>query len=176
MKPVDVQPSLLDIRVDDLPLVEQWLQADHVRTYWGDPAANLRQLRATPGPGHRRAIIAVGGRKVGLVLWQHPTREELDQAGLTDIPTSAIDIDLLVGERDAVGRGIGSAALRLLAETVLADPAVPFVMGCARCDNLVSQRAFARAGFRKDREFDDAPCGRHVLMLRHRHGARGDSQ
>lgn len=102
------------------------------------------------------------------MLWQHPTGAELDMAGLTDIPTSVIDIDIMIGEHDALGSGLGPSAIRLVAETVLSDPAVPFVMGCARVDNLASQRAFAKAGFRADREFDDVPDGRYVLMVRHR--------
>ena len=35
-------------------------------------------------------------------------------------------------------------------------------------DNPPSQRAFAKAGFRMDREFDDVPNGLHVLMARDR--------
>ena len=69
---------------------------------------------------------------------------------------------------EAVGSGLGSTAIRLVAETALSDPTVPFLMACARLDNLASQRAFAKAGFRKDREFDDVPNGRYVLMVRHR--------
>lgn len=163
---------LLDVTRDDLPLIEHWLQADPVRQYWGDPGENIRQLRDGPGAGHWRAIIEADGRKVGIVLWQHPTRQELDVAGLTDIPESVIDIDIMIGEREAAGRGVGSAVLRLVAETALADPGVPLVIGCARNDNLASQRAFAKAGFRRDREFDDVPFGRHVLMVRHRKGTR----
>ena len=102
------------------------------------------------------------------MLWQHPTREELDVAGLSDVPESVIDIDIVIGEREAVGRGVGSAALRLVAENALTDTAVPFVIGCTRHDNLASLRAFAKAGFRRDREFDDVPYGRHVLMVCHR--------
>jgi RimJ/RimL family protein N-acetyltransferase len=110
----------------------------------------------------------VDGRKVGIVLWQHPTREELDVAGLSDIPTSVIDVDIMIGEFDALGQGLGSSVIRLVAEVALSDPTVPFVMACARLDNLPSQRAFAKAGFRKDREFDDVPNGLHVLMVCHR--------
>jgi len=126
---------LHDVTNDDLPLIEQWLQTDHVRRYWGDSDENLRQLRDAPGTGHWRAIVEADGLKVGLVLWQHPTRQELDVAGLTDIPES--------------------------------------VIGCARSDNLASQRAFAKEGFRSDREFDDVPNGPHVLMVRDRAQARG---
>ncbi len=159
---------LRDVTNDDLPLIGQWLQADHVRSFWGDPGANLRLLSEPPANGNWRAIIEADGRKVGMVLWQHPTREELDAAGLADIPTSVIDIDIMIGELNALGRGVGTSAIRLVAEAALSDPTVPFVMACARLDNLASQRAFAKAGFRKDREFDDVPNGRYVLMVRHR--------
>ncbi|NTW59312.1 MAG: acetyltransferase [Nitrospirae bacterium] len=159
---------LRDVTNDDLPLIERWLHADHVRSTWGDPGLNLRLLNEPPAKGNWRAIIEANGHGVGIVLWQHPTREELDVAGLPDIPTSVIDIDIMIGEFDALGRGMGSEAIRLVAEVALSDPAVPFVIACARLDNLASQRAFAKAGFRKDREFDDVPNGLHVLMVRHR--------
>lgn len=162
---------LRDVTNDDLPLIEHWLRADHVLDAWGDPDASLRLLGEPPASGNWRAIIEADGREVGLVLWQHPTREELDVAGLTDIPTSVIDIDIMIGELHAVGLGLGSSAVRLVAEAALSDTTVPFVMACARLDNLASQRAFAKAGFHKDREFDDVPNGRHVLMVRHRQEA-----
>lgn len=161
---------LRDIADDDLPLVEQWLRADHVRRTWGDPDGNIRLLRDPPAKGNWRAIIEADGQKVGLVLWQHPTRKELDEAGLTDIPESVIDI--MIKEPAALGQGVGSAAICLVAEVALSDPAVPFVIGATLRDNLASQRAFAKAGFRGDREFDDVPGGRCVLMVRHRQQAR----
>ena len=159
---------LRDFTSDDMPLIEQWLHADHVRSTWGDPGANLRLLNEPPANGSWRAIIEAGGHKVGIVLWQHPTREELDVAGLVDIPTSVIDTDIMIGEFDALERGLGSEAISLVAEVALSEPTVPFVMACSRLDNLASQRAFVKAGFRKDREFDDVPNGLHVLMVRHR--------
>ena len=159
---------LREVPDPDLPLIERWLRQPHVRDSWGDPDANLRLLREPPAAGHWRAMIEADGRPVGLVLWQHPTRDELDLACLFDVPANVIDIDIMIGEPDAVGRGFGSAAIGLVAENALADPAVPFVIGCARLDNLASQKAFAKAGFRKDRVFDDTPNGLHVLMVRHR--------
>jgi len=159
---------LRDVTSDDLPLIEQWLHADHGRSTWGDPDANLRLLSEPPVHGAWRAIIEADGWEVGIVLWQHPSRDELDMAGLTDIPRSVIDIDIMIGKKYALGAGLGSSAIRLVAEAVLSDPAVPFVMACARLDNLASQRAFAKSSFSVDREFDDVPSGRYVLMVRHR--------
>lgn len=157
---------LTDIGLDDLPLIERWLRAEHVRRYWGDPEENIRLLRAAPAPGNWRAIIEAGGRKVGLVLWQHPTRRELDEAGLFDVPESVIDIDIMIGEATETGRGLGSEAIRLVAECALADPSVPFVIAASSVENHASQRAFMRAGFRIEREFEDVPNGRFVLMVK----------
>lgn len=159
---------LRDLTNDDLPLIARWLRADHVRGTWGEPDANIRLLTEPPAQGSWRAIIEADGRKLGLVLWQHPTREELDVAGLDDIPTSVIDIDILIGEPDALRRGLGSSAMRTVAERALADPAVPFVIACVRPDNLASRRACAKAGFHEDRVFDDVPNGPHLLMVHRR--------
>lgn len=162
---------LREVTNDDLPLIEQWLHAGHVCSTWGDPDVNIQLLRNSPANGHWRAVIEADGCKVGLVLWQHPTRQELDEAGLIDIPENVIDIDIMIGERTEVGRGMGPAALRLVAEAALSDPAVPFVIATTLLDNQASQRAFTKAGFRIDRGFDDVPSGRCVLMVRHRQEA-----
>jgi RimJ/RimL family protein N-acetyltransferase len=162
---------LRDITNDDLPLIGQWLRAEHVRSTWGDADANIRLLAEPPAQGSWRAVIEADGRKVGLVLWQHPTRAELDVAGLGDIPASVIDIDILIGEADAVGRGLGSSAMRIVAERALSDPAVPFVIACVRPDNLASRRACAKAGFHEERVFDDVPNGPHLLLVRRRRQA-----
>lgn len=163
--------GLRDFTAGDLPNVARWLRDDRARSAWGDPDANLRLLREPAGPGHWRAVVEADGRAVGLVLWQHPTREDLHQAGLDDIPTSVIDIDILIGEADARGCGLGPAAIGLVAEAVLADPAVPFVIACVSVGNPASQRAFAKAGFVALRIFDDVPQGPHWLMRRGRQAA-----
>ena len=150
---------LREVTNEDLPLIKQWLHADHVRSAWGDPYANFLLLSGPPGHGAWRAIIEVDGREVALVLWQHPSRDELDGADLSDVLTSVIDIDILIGESTALGSGCGSRAIRRVTEAALSDPSVPFVMACIRLDNLASQRAFAKAGFRAVREFDDVPDG-----------------
>ncbi len=93
--------ELAGLAPGDLPLVARWLAADHVRRYWGEPEECLRLLEGPPDVTHR-AVIEAGGRKVGLVVWQHPSRKELDEAGLDDIPTSVADVDIMIGELDAI--------------------------------------------------------------------------
>lgn len=106
--------ALAPLEASDLPLVACWLEAEHVRRTWGDPEENLRLL-ASPAPGTSRALVVAGVDKVGLVQWQHPTRTELDEAGLVDIPSSVVDVDIMIGEPAMTGRGIGPAAIELVA-------------------------------------------------------------
>lgn len=42
---------------DALALIERWLNADHVRSTWGDSDANVRLLRKPPDNGNWRTII-----------------------------------------------------------------------------------------------------------------------
>ena len=88
-------------------------------------------------------------------------------AGLHDISTSVIDIDILIGEVDALRRGLGSDAISLVLEVAFSDPTVPFVMACAGLDHVASQRTFGSAGFHRDREFDDVPNVSYVLITRY---------
>lgn len=154
---------LLDVTAEDFPLIGRWLRGEHVRRFWGEPEENLRLVRERP-EGARMAVIENEDRKVGLVVWQHPSRRELDEAGLHDIPETVIDIDIMIGEAEALGQGLGPAAIRRAADEALADPGVPFVMAATMIENRASLRAFAKAGFTREREFDDVLCGRCVLM------------
>ena len=159
---------LREIEPADQPLLARWLEADHVRPVWGDPAETLRVLDTPLPAGDGRALIETGDRPIGFIQWQHPTRAELDLAGLYDIPPSVIDIDIMIGEPEATGRGFGPQAVTLVAAQALSDPDVPFLIACAAADNKTSQKAFAKAGFAANREFDDIPHGRHLLMIRRR--------
>ncbi len=63
---------LREFTTDDLPIIEQWLHADHVRSTWRDPDVNIGPLLDSQDNWHLRAVIEADGREVGLVLWQHP--------------------------------------------------------------------------------------------------------
>jgi aminoglycoside 6'-N-acetyltransferase len=145
---------LVDATADDLGYVARWLCSLHVAMWWGDAEDLYPDLEASIATeGH--AIIEVSGRKVGLVIWGHPSREELDDAGLADIPIEAIDVDLMIGEPDVLGKGIGREALRLAVERALSDPAVPCVIGATSENNTVAIAAAQNVGFDVSRSFGE---------------------
>ena len=135
--------------------------------WWGRLSEALARIRQ-PASGGGQALITEAGRPVGYLCWQHPTRADLEAASLHHVPESAIDVDLLIGEPDAVGRGIGPRALELIQERVWRDPSVPLVMLCTSVENTVAQRAFEKAGFTRRRIFEDPGGGTFCLFVAER--------
>jgi len=151
---------LADVSLLDVELIEQWLGQEYVACRWGKVSRD--ELIGTDN----HAIIVTDGNKVGYIRWQHPTREELDIAGLEDISTDVMDIDIFIGIESELGKGIGAKAVNLLQAMVMKDePKLPMFIAGTSIDNKSSIRMFEKAGFRKDREFDDYPSGRYALMV-----------
>jgi len=137
----------------DLPRLRVWLDRPHVTRWWGDPDEAMAAIRAHAPADH--ALIAVDARPVGYLCWQHLLPEVLAAAGLGDLPADLIDVDILIGELDAVGRGIGPQALMLLLDQLRAAGRTSVGMAAAVA-NPRARRAYEKAGFRLFRAFQDA--------------------
>ncbi len=146
-----------------LPLLRRWLREPHVRRWWGDPDANLREsLQRPQGGGH--AVIAIDGAPVGYICWQPYRREDLEILGESDIAEGSIDVDLMIGEVAHVGEGAGPRALEILVEELRGDASVPLVGVCTSVENTRAIRAFEKVGFSRLREYDDPEFGRCWFM------------
>lgn len=148
----------------DRHLLERWARRPHIVQWWGPPEESLAELRRAPRQGGE-ALIVAGERPVGYLRWQVPEREHLENAGLGDLAEGVVDIDIGIGEPDWLGRGIGSQALALLVERLRKELDPPMYMMCTSVRNARAQRAFQRAGFRRERMFDDPVFGPMWLFL-----------
>ncbi len=100
------------------------------------------------------------------------SRETLDALGLTDIRGGSVDVDILIGEPDCIGRRYGPRALGFLVEALRGDPTVPPVGLSPSVENVAARRAYAKAGFRQLREHNAPGFGRCALMLMPLDGGR----
>ena len=141
-------------------ILAEWLGRPHVARWWGDPAHALAAVQQHPTD--MEALIAIGARPVGFVCWQTLAREELAAAGLDDLPSDLVDVDILIGEPDVLGRGVGPAALSQLLEKLRAD-GVRIVGLAAAVANVRALKAYDKAGFRAFRDFHEA--GQDVRYL-----------
>lgn len=149
-RPIAFQP----FREDHLPLMARWLEASHVREWWGEPEAELGYIRdMIEGRDTTRPyVILLDGAPVGYIqvwsLGDHQNAEWLvDHPWLAAFPPETVGVDISLGEAALLSRGIGSAAVRkfvagLVAEghrTIIIDPDPA---------NARAVRAYEKAGFR----------------------------
>lgn len=148
-------------------LLSAWLSRSHVARWWGDPEVGLAGAAV---PGQQQALILLDGQPIGYVRWQPVKAEELRASGLTGISVGTLDIDILLGEPEALGKGIGPRALELLLAQLWQDPTVGLVMMCTAVENEPAIRAYEKVGFRCERRFEDPEFGPSWLMLAERPG------
>ena len=161
--PPDVTIRAFD-EATERPLLRRWLHRPHVSRWWGDPDREYRYCTTHPHGG-RGLTICVDDRPVGFIYIETAQRERLEAANLGEIPDRAYDMDILIGETDCLGMGIGPRALELLLAELFADPAVPLVGLTTSVENGRAQAAFSKVGFRPYKEFDDPEYGRCVVMV-----------
>ena len=112
-------------------------------------------------------MITADGERVGYLCWQTPSASELADAGLTDLPDDLVDIDILIGEPEFLGRGVGPRALVLLLAK-LRGAGVGFAGLGTSTSNRAAIRAFEKVGFRAFRDFEDpefGPCRYMVVQV-----------
>jgi aminoglycoside 6'-N-acetyltransferase len=171
---------MLDVRLDPFDsalhgeLLLAWLRRPHVIKWWGDPAKAEEGLHLLTRPIDTHALIVVDGVAVGYLCWGKPPRDDLEAAGLSDLPEELIDVDILIGDPELIGRGIGPRALRLLLDRLRGDPSISLVGIGPSVLNARAIRAYEKVGFRRVGEFEDPDCGPSqymTLKIRNERGA-----
>ncbi len=160
----DPDVSLQPFAPRHLDLLGAWLCRPHVARWFGDAHEHVEWAR-NPPPGGAHAIIAVDGLAVGYLRWQRVSRAALDAVGLFEIPDNSVDADLLVGEGERIGKGIGPRALNLLLASLRADASVPLVGVSTSIDTISARRAFEKAGFRVARRYTPPQFGACWLLV-----------
>lgn len=144
-----------------------WLRQPQVARWWGDPQAAMDH--AAQSAPEAQALIVADGTPVGYLCWQELARQELEAAGLADLPEGLVDIDILIGEPDLLGQGVGSRAIRLLLARLRQESSASLAGLGTSVSNVRAMRAFERAGFRMFRDFHDpewGPCRYFVAEVR----------
>ena len=146
----------------DMQRLHAWLRRPHVARWWGDPDTALAAVRQLPAAA--QAFIAVDATPVGYVCWQEPSPAELAAAGLSDLPPGLMDVDILIGEQDCLGRGFGPRALSCLLDRLRAEGRSDVGIATAAA-NPRALRAFEKAGFRLFRAFrEDGQDYRYLVL------------
>ncbi len=156
--PVDVRLEPLDRAGREL--LRGWLRRPTVSRWWGDPADSFAAV--TRQPASDQALISVAGLPVGYLLWRRLDPAEVAEAGLADLPSDHMDLDILIGEPEWMGRGVGPMALQMILARLGAEGCSSVGVGTDLA-NARAVRAFEKAGFRQFRQFEEN--GRAICYL-----------
>ena len=132
--------------VDDLPRLRAWLQTPEVVRWWGDPdeqAALIEEDLHEP----RMVMRIVSHQRRPFAYVQDYAVDAWPQPHFASLPAGSRAVDAFVGEPDMIGKGHGSAFLRLLAERLVAEGA-PAVAIDPDVENVRARGAYQKAGFR----------------------------
>ena len=148
---------------DDFPLLARWLEAPHVRAWWGDPDEALAGIADDLESGAlEQYIFHLDGRPIGYLQCYRP--HDWPDHPFNDGPIATRGVDLTIGEADAVGLGHGSAALRQFVDALF-ETGVPRAVIDPDPRNVAAVRAYRKAGFRPIDE-RDTEWGHVLLMAR----------
>jgi aminoglycoside 6'-N-acetyltransferase len=147
----------------DLPLLREWLWRRHVREWWGDPVSGLARIAEhIVDPAIDPFMVECNGVPIGYVQSWDPHAEP--DHPCRDQPLGTRGIDQFIGEPDFVGRGHGTAFIRLFVETLF-EAGAPRVITDPNPRNWRAIRAYAKAGF-KEIDRRTTMSGEAVLMAR----------
>lgn len=143
----------------DLPLLARWRATPHVSRWWGEPLEAVEEALADP----RIAmwIVALDGRPFAYAQDYSP--HDWDPHPFAYLPAGSRGIDQYIGEPDLVGRGHGSAFVRLHCRRLF-EAGAPAVGTDPHPDNARAIRAYQKAGFAVASAPLETRWGRAILM------------
>lgn len=153
----------------DVPLLTRWLQAPHVRAFWDDGERDEAAVAASyglPDSEMSELLMRVDGQPVGFLQ-----TEEVG-AGHEFAPWAAPlgeswALDLLIGEEDRTGRGLGPALIRAFADHWQAQrPGLRRLVIDPDERNVRARRAYEKAGFVAAGMLDEGEGNRRLILTR----------
>lgn len=139
----------------DIPLMEAWLKAPHVAKWFEHPKAWLEEiaLRKTKYSFIAHFIAEEDGYPVGFCQHYDFTRGGEDWNG--NVPAAgSYSIDYLIGEPEYLGKGFGTAIVKLLTDEVKRNTNAARIIVKPESGNAASRNTLLSAGFVYDGEDD----------------------
>ena len=171
--PLPVLPppwSIRPLSPEDAGLVADWMNTPHVASAWDQAWSRQRWAdelaRQVAGDHSRPCVACHDGRPLAYLEIYRVVRDRL--AAHYPAGSHDLGVHVAIGDPDDVGRGLGSALLRVVADGLLAaEPECEQVVAEPNVVNLASQRAFRNAGFRPAGEVV-FPHKKAALLIRSR--------
>lgn len=138
----------------DIPLVEEWLNKEHVKRWYEIPEMGVTiadwsaEIRAYKGEYRwiTYLIVLLSGQPVGLCLYYKCTDSVGEDFGSLPLE-GAYSIDYMIGEQSCIGKGMGKEMINLLIEKIASLPDAVLVTADADRENRASVGVLTACGF-----------------------------
>ncbi|QGK69115.1 GNAT family N-acetyltransferase [Allosaccharopolyspora coralli] len=154
----------------DVSLVHKWMHAEHVAATWRQDWSLPRWFEELStqlaGDHSLPCIVSLDGREFAYVELYRVARDKIGEC--YPFHPRDLGVHVAVGDRQVIGRGLGTALLDALAAALFdADPECRRVVAEPDIHNGASVAAFGKAGYRKVAEVG-LPDKNSVLLARSR--------
>ena len=147
---------MLELRLlqdSDIPMVEAWLNKEHVKRWYEIPHLGvtiedwMNEIKERNGEFHWLTYLIVmwQGAPIGLCLYYRCEESDEDFGTLPLIGTYGIDY--LIGEESCLGRGLGKNMVSLLVDKIFAFPDAFRITADIDENNKASERTLLSCGF-----------------------------
>lgn len=164
--------SFRPITRQDFFLIQKWLSEPHVKKWWHDDLdENGVESKYGPRvdgiePTHVYVILREM-KPIGLIQW-YLWSDYPAHATQLGAENTAAGIDLAIGEKEQIGKGVGSAVIsEFVKNIVFANPGIKSVVTDPEEENVRSLKAFEKAGFfaRKTTQLRGENFKRRIVAL-----------
>jgi len=159
------------MRREHLALLGDWLGREHVRRWWRDGGESLEHAEdALDGRDPTEYfLIVLDGRPIGMIE-TYLVADNPDWGATIGEGEGAAGLDLLIGEGDAIGHGLGPLVLVQFArDVVFARRETLAVVATVEESNSRSWRAFEKAGFTHVRDVEEDGLPHRLMRLERRY-------
>lgn len=132
----------------DVQILRIWDGKPHVIAARGDDGAFDWESEVPRAVSWREILIAENdGRPIGVTIFIDPAEEESHYWGEVEADLRAIDV--WIGDETALGKGLGTAIMRMAIERCFADRQVKAIIIDPLASNEGAHRFYERLGFEK---------------------------
>jgi RimJ/RimL family protein N-acetyltransferase len=157
----------------DFGLIHMWLNTDFVQRWYGKRAYSYQEVEEKYARYLNREkptnafLITYSGHPIGYIQ-TYRIGDYPDYARHVQVEEGAWGVDLFIGDREYIHRGLGAIILgRFLRETVFASPGVTSCVVGPEPENLAAIRVYEKVGFEylKTVELQDEDEPEHLMRI-----------
>ena len=149
----------------------RWLSTPEVRKWWGAPEEELNSIMKHKEPGAGDVdgyIVQVSETPTAYIQsWDATKLDENwkeEEPWLHDVPKGTLGIDILIGESNMIGKGLGGNIIKAFSEKLFSEGAKRLMID-PDADNERAIRAYTKAGFTPFDEYWNAKGGTILMEL-----------